>query len=94
MSRDLQAEFPEMKWFFLRNLKYMLQWFRFWSAGPSIGQQLVAQIPGGHNLAIRARVSLRSQIVTVKERQGATPEISAFRIYRTRSRHAFCGTAK
>lgn len=32
--------------------------------------QAVAQIPGGHNLAIRARVSLRSQIVTLKRGRG------------------------
>ncbi len=52
MSRDLQVEFPDMKGFSLRNLKYMRQWFQFWSTGSAIGQQLVAQIPWGHNLVI------------------------------------------
>lgn len=52
ISRDLQAEFPDMKGFSLRNLKYMRQWFQFWSKEPAIGQQLVAQIPWGHNLVI------------------------------------------
>jgi predicted nuclease of restriction endonuclease-like (RecB) superfamily len=57
MSNDLKAEFPEMKGFSLRNLKYMRQWFKFWSVDSSIGQQLVAQIPWGHNLVIISKVS-------------------------------------
>jgi len=56
MSRDLQTEFPDMKGFSLRNLKYMRQWFQFWSAESSIGQQLVAQIPWGHNLVIVSKL--------------------------------------
>jgi predicted nuclease of restriction endonuclease-like (RecB) superfamily len=52
LSRDLKAEFPEMKGFSVRNLKYMRQWFKFWSASSLIGQQVVAQIPWGHNLMI------------------------------------------
>ncbi len=54
LSRDLMREFPDMKGFSLRNLKYIRQWFTFWSQA-EIGQQLVAQltaIPWGHNLAI------------------------------------------
>ncbi|PJK08455.1 hypothetical protein CO614_05630 [Lysobacteraceae bacterium NML120232] len=54
LSRDLMQEFPEVKGFSLRNLKYIRQWFTFWCQEP-IGQQLVAQltaIPWGHNLAI------------------------------------------
>jgi len=47
MSRDLQEAFPGMKGFSVRNLKYMRQWFQFWSIAPAIGQQLVAQIPWG-----------------------------------------------
>jgi predicted nuclease of restriction endonuclease-like (RecB) superfamily len=31
MSKDLQEEFPDMKGFSLRNLKYMRQWYLFWS---------------------------------------------------------------
>lgn len=61
MSRDLQAEFPEMKGFSLRNLKYMRQWFQFWSAEPAIGQQLVAQIPWGHNLVIIGKIKTTEQ---------------------------------
>ncbi|CBL44328.1 Protein of unknown function (DUF1016) [gamma proteobacterium HdN1] len=54
LSQDLMREFPQVKGFSLRNLKYIRQWHAFWQ--PSvIGQQAVAQltaIPWGHNLAI------------------------------------------
>jgi predicted nuclease of restriction endonuclease-like (RecB) superfamily len=63
MSKDLQDEFPEMKGFSERNLKYMRQWVHFWSTHPALtsdtdpefGQQVVAQItqiPWGQNLLI------------------------------------------
>lgn len=56
MSRDLQEAFPGMRGFSVRNIKYMRQWFQFWSVAPAIGQQLVAQIPWGHNLVIISKV--------------------------------------
>lgn len=55
LSRDLMAEFPDMKGFSERNLKYIRQWYLFYSAGKTIGQQVVAQItkiPWGHNIVI------------------------------------------
>lgn len=55
MSHDLQNDFPDMKGFSLRNLKYMRQWYSFWSDA-SIGQQAVAQIPWGHNLVILSKI--------------------------------------
>ena len=61
MSRDLQAEFPNMKGFSVRNLKYMRQWFQFWSTESPIGQQAVAQIPWGHNLVILSKVKNREE---------------------------------
>ncbi|XZE53974.1 PDDEXK nuclease domain-containing protein [Planctomycetaceae bacterium SH139] len=68
MAKDLSAEFPEIKGFSHRNLKYMRQWVRFWTASIEIGQQvvaqlppeapqLVAQIPWGHNLRILDKLS-------------------------------------
>lgn len=56
MSQDLQAEFPDMKGFSKRNLEVMRQWYRFWVEQPAIAQQLVAQIPWGHNLVIIGKI--------------------------------------
>ncbi|SLM28179.1 hypothetical protein MTBBW1_1270029 [Desulfamplus magnetovallimortis] len=61
LSKDLQSEFPDIKGFSLRNLKYMRQWFLFWSQDSLIGQQLVAQIPWGHNLIIMSKTQNHDQ---------------------------------
>ncbi len=58
LSRDLMAEFPEMKGFSERNLKYVRQWYLFYSHKKALGQQLVAPItavPWRHNIAIIAK---------------------------------------
>lgn len=55
LSRDLMAEFPDMKGFSFSNIKYIRQWVVFYSQEKAIGQQLVGQltqIPWGHNLKI------------------------------------------
>lgn len=44
LSRDLSAEFPDIKGFSVSNLKYMRQWFLFYAGGAVIGQQAVGQI--------------------------------------------------
>lgn len=56
MSRDLQAEFPDIKGFSKRNLELMRQWYRFWSEQSIIAKQVVSQIPWGHNLVIIGKV--------------------------------------
>ena len=67
ISRDLQGEFPQMKGFSLRNIKYMRQWYQFWSAAENaIGQQLVAQIPWGHNLVIISKAHDRVENALVE----------------------------
>ncbi len=58
LSKDLMAEFPDMKGFSVSNLKYVKQWFLYYSRSASIGQQAVGQIvriPWGHNIAIIAK---------------------------------------
>jgi predicted nuclease of restriction endonuclease-like (RecB) superfamily len=55
MSRDLKAEFPDMKGFSKRNLELMRQWYRFWQGDSAIAKQVVSQIPWGHNLLIISR---------------------------------------
>jgi len=68
MRKDLASEFPEIKGFSHRNLKYMRQWVQFWTEAPEIGQQavarlpagapqLAARIPWGHNLRILEKLN-------------------------------------
>ena len=53
LSADLMSEFPDMKGFSYRNIRYVRGWYLFYSEGASnlataccqIGQQLVAQSP-------------------------------------------------
>lgn len=55
LSIDLMAEFPKVKGFSLSNLKYIKQWYLFYSRNGEISQQAVGQItqiPWGHNIAI------------------------------------------
>lgn len=56
LSKDLSAEFPDMKGFSRRNLMYVQKWYLFYSGEKSeLVQQVVAlitQIPWGHNIAI------------------------------------------
>ncbi|MDD5186926.1 MAG: PDDEXK nuclease domain-containing protein [Methanoregula sp.] len=56
ISRDLSSEFPEMKGFSSRNLKYMRKFAEIWSNEQFV-QQLAAQIPWFHNCVILDQVS-------------------------------------
>ena len=64
ISYDLKEEFPDMKGFSKRNIKYMRQWYNYWNLNNKIGQQLVAQlennqifqIPWGHNIVIITKI--------------------------------------
>lgn len=42
LSRELMAEFPDMKGLSYRNLKYIRQWYQFYNEQLTIGQQVVA----------------------------------------------------
>jgi predicted nuclease of restriction endonuclease-like (RecB) superfamily len=61
MSADLRHDFPEMKGFSPRNIKYMRAFAEAWP-DEQIVQQAVAQIPWGHN------VRLLEYIKNVEER--------------------------
>ena len=43
LSKDLSVEFPDIKGFSLTNLKYMKQWFKFYTKRAGISQQPVGQ---------------------------------------------------
>ena len=51
VSSDLKQEFPEMKGFSVRNLKYCRLFYTFYN-NFTIGQQAVAQLPWSHNILI------------------------------------------
>jgi predicted nuclease of restriction endonuclease-like (RecB) superfamily len=51
LAADLKSAFPQMKGFSPRNLKYMRAFAAAWTEEPIV-QQLVAQIPWGHNVRI------------------------------------------
>lgn len=55
LSADLRREFPEMKGFSRANLLYMRALAESWP-DMSIVQQLVGQIPWGHNIALLTKV--------------------------------------
>lgn len=56
LSHDLRAEFPQMRGFSTRNLKYMSVFAREWPEF-TIGQQPVAQLPWGHNLVLLTKLA-------------------------------------
>lgn len=56
LSRDLRREFPEVKGFSTRNLKYMRAFAEAWPDEDFV-QQAVAQIPWGHNVRILEKVA-------------------------------------
>lgn len=51
LSADLRAEFPDMKGFSARNLRYMRAFAEAWPE-EAIVQQVVAQLPWGHNVRL------------------------------------------
>ncbi|ACL17343.1 DUF1016 N-terminal domain-containing protein [Methanosphaerula palustris] len=55
LAGDLRHEFPEMKGFSPRNLKYMRRLAEAWP-DPSIVPQPVAQIPWGHNCILLDKI--------------------------------------
>lgn len=52
LSLDLKKEFPEMSGFSSSNLKYCKRFYVFYLELEAIGQQLVDQLPWGHNILI------------------------------------------
>ena len=56
LAVDLRRAFPEMSGFSPRNLKYMRSFASAWPDEPIV-QQLVAQIPWGHNVRLLDRVN-------------------------------------
>ena len=56
LSKDLSAEFPEIKGFSIRNLKYMRKFAEAWQDDQKV-QQVVALLPWGHNIVLLDKFS-------------------------------------
>ena len=60
LSRDLSAEFPDVKGFSRRNLEHIRKWYQFWQQAVSQMESVntkqavsqILKIPWGHNIAI------------------------------------------
>ena len=61
LAQDLKRLFPEVKGFSRRNLFNIRKWYLFYRAQTEIVQQLVAQIPWGHNLLILTKIKDQSK---------------------------------
>lgn len=55
LEKDLITEFPDLKGFSRRNLFYMKSFYSFYKTSYNQVQQLVAQIPWGHNILIMSK---------------------------------------
>jgi predicted nuclease of restriction endonuclease-like (RecB) superfamily len=60
LAKDIKAEFPELKGFSERNLKYMRKFTEEYSDIEFV-QQVVAQIPWTHNLVIMEKIKDREE---------------------------------
>lgn len=56
LAKDLKTSFPDMQGFSLRNLKYMVHFAKEYPDF-AIGQQVVAQIPWGHNILLLQKLN-------------------------------------
>lgn len=74
LSRELMAEFPDMKGFSYRNIRSIKQWYLFYNEPYTIWQQVVSKlgeekffsIPWGHHLYI---ISQCKEVNLFRERQ-------------------------
>jgi len=60
LAADLRREFPDMKGLSSRNLKYMRAFADAWPNEPFV-QQVVAQIPWGHNVRLLDHLNTREE---------------------------------
>lgn len=64
LAKDLKSSFPDMKGFSLTNIKYMVQFAKEYPDF-QIGQQVVGQIPWGHNVLLLQKLdSIRKALVS------------------------------
>jgi len=67
LAKDLKSAFPEMKGFSLTNIKYMVQFAKEYP-NFKISQQLVGQIPWGHNIILLQRLRTKQERIWYAEK--------------------------
>ncbi len=67
LAKDLRSDFPEMKGFSRANLMYMRSFAEAWP-DEAIVQQLVGQLPWGHNLALLTKLKMQEDRVWYAQR--------------------------
>jgi predicted nuclease of restriction endonuclease-like (RecB) superfamily len=67
LAQDLRAAFPAMKGFSRANLMYMRAFAQAWPE-ESIVQQLVGQLPWGHNLVLLTKLKTKKQRLSYAQR--------------------------
>ncbi len=67
LAQDLRAAFPAMKGFSRANLMYMRAFAQAWP-DESIVQQLVGQLPWGHNLVLLTKLKTDQQRLSYAQR--------------------------
>jgi predicted nuclease of restriction endonuclease-like (RecB) superfamily len=60
LAKDLRAEFPDMKGFSRANLMYMRSFAASWDSEEFV-QQIVGQIPWGHNIVLITKLKCREE---------------------------------
>mgnify|MGYP001585172409 FL=1 len=63
LASDLKREFPDMKGFSRANLFNIRQWYLFYSKMDEKVQQLVRQLPWGHNVIIVSKIKEPAEVV-------------------------------
>ncbi|MEO0986607.1 MAG: PDDEXK nuclease domain-containing protein [Cyanobacteria bacterium J06639_14] len=61
LSQDLKREFPEMKGFSVTNLKQMRSFADAWPDFLEIGQDILTNLPWGHNLVLISKIKERER---------------------------------
>ena len=67
LANDLRKNFPDMKGFSSRNLKYMRSFAEAWPE-KQIVQQAVAQLPWGHNLVLLSKLKTTEERLAYAEK--------------------------
>ena len=82
VSTELKLEFPKIKGFSVRNLKYMKKFYNEYKNDEKV-QQLVAQLPWGHNLLLIEKIKdreIRKLYADATIKNGWSRNVLAFQI--------------